>query len=75
MKTIHFYFGEIKGSADKYYSCYIEAFDELKAENKLLAYCEENLMSTIGEVESVSISEVDAVEYYGRKKAGRWPFI
>ena len=75
MNKIHFYFGEVKGSADKYYSCYIKAVDELKAENKLLAYCEENLMTTIGEVESISINEVDAVEYYGRQRGGRWPFI
>ena len=75
MKTVHFYFGEVKGSNDKYYSCYIEALDEFKAENKLLAYCEENLMTTIGEVESVSISEVDSNEYYLRKQSNRWPFI
>lgn len=75
MQTIHFYTGEIEGSNNKDFSCYIEARTACEAENKLLTYYEENLMSSMGEIESIGVYDITANEYYGMRKNSKYSFI
>jgi len=74
MQNIHFYLGEVKGSEDEY-SFYIEAKTATEAENKLISYYDNYLMSTSGEMTSISIVEVEAAEYYGKLKIDKYSFI
>ena len=76
-----FYKCEIIGSvSDKIFSCYTEVYynendskskyeADLKAENKLISYFDENLSMTLGEIESISIINIKPEEYYGMKKS------
>ena len=75
MRTVYFYYGEVIGSNNKTFNCYIEAKSACEAENKLMSYYDNHLMSTMGEMESVSIYDVNAEEYYKEQKMNRYIFI
>ena len=72
-----FYVGEISGSInpDKIFTCYIIAKSNLDAENKLVQYFDNNLMSTMGEIVKISIINIETEEYYGSKKSRTSIFI
>ena len=50
-----FYIGEITGSTNKIFSCYIIAKSDLEAENKLIQYFDNHLMRSHGDIEKINI--------------------
>lgn len=75
-----FYRCEIKGSVEEsVFICYAEAWynhnynkfkadADMEVENKAYNYFDGQLASTYGEIESISIIDITAEEYYGMKK-------
>ena len=82
-----FYKCEITGSVlNRVFSCYAEAYynpnkneskfnADLKVENKLIQYFDNNLSSTYGEISSINIINIKPEEYYGMKKSSNAIFI
>ena len=82
-----FYRCEIKGSVSNLiFSCYAEAYynpnnnesksdADLKVENKLIEYYDENLSSTYGAIRSINIMNIKPEEYYGMRKINSAIFI
>ena len=82
-----FYKCEIEGSvSNKVFTCYAlcDYYPEkgetkfnadLRIENKLIKYFDENLSVTFGEFNSINIMTINPDEYYGIKKSNKYLFI
>ena len=82
-----FYKCEIEGTVpNTFFDCYAKAEyfpnkgesksnADLKVENELIKYFDDNLSSSFGDISCINIMDINPEEYYGMKKSNRHIYL